>query len=162
MLGLDCTRRLSASNCGCLRNASNGPALPDELDAPAEGTSSPSISGGIPFIKNSTAISGLPSEARRQALTDDSGNPSAMRLLTTSAENSSGELTSDAAAAAAGVAGAAADAVDGAGAEGVGGTTAAAAGVAGAAAAASAAAGAAASAGFAAGAFLALHDNLVL
>ena len=113
----------------------------------------------MPFIKNSTAISGLPSEARRQALTDDSGNPSAMRLLTTSAGNSSGELTSDAGAAAAGVAAAA---VDGAGAEGVGGTTEVAAGVAGAAAAASAAAGAAASTGFAAGAFLALHHNLVL
>ncbi len=113
----------------------------------------------MPFIKNSTAMSGLPSEARRQALTDDSGNPSAMRLLTTSGGNSSGELTSDVATEAAGVAVVGAVAVDGAGAEGVGGLIAAAEGVDGTSAAGSAAAGAAASAGFAAGAFLAFRRN---
>jgi len=45
----------------------------------------------------------LPFEARRHAFTASSGNPNAFRLLTTSAGNSSGELTSDAAGAAAGV-----------------------------------------------------------
>mmetsp|Transcript_11991 Transcript_11991/g.20817 ORF Transcript_11991/g.20817 Transcript_11991/m.20817 type:complete len:206 (+) Transcript_11991:1057-1674(+) len=116
--------------------------------------------GGMPFIKNSTATSGLPLAARRHAMTADSGNPRALRLLITSAGNSSGELASEVATAGAGVEAAGAAAVA-AGAAGVGGFVVVAAGVVGAAVAGAgasavvdAAAGAAA-AGLGAGAFLA-------
>ena len=131
----------------------------------SQGASPPSISGGMPFIKNYMTVSGLPSEACRQALMDDSGNPSAMRLLATSADlqgnNLSGELMSDAAATAAGVAAATTVSIDAAGTEGVVGMTVVAAGVVGATTVASAATGAAASAGFAIRAFLALKENWV-
>mmetsp|Transcript_15764 Transcript_15764/g.32317 ORF Transcript_15764/g.32317 Transcript_15764/m.32317 type:complete len:174 (-) Transcript_15764:60-581(-) len=43
----------------------------------------------MPFVKNSTATSGLPPDARRQALTSASRNPIVVRLFTTSAGNSS-------------------------------------------------------------------------
>lgn len=107
----------------------------EEVDPP----SPPPIPGGMPFIRNSTATSGFPSAARRHALTEDSGKPSAIRLFTTSAGNSSGELTAEAAAGAPGVVAVAAAAVvaaeavdvDGPGAAGVVGGLAVAAGVAG-------------------------------
>lgn len=44
---------------------------------------------GIPFMRYSTATSGFPWEARRQARTSASGNPIAVKLLMVSAGNSS-------------------------------------------------------------------------
>lgn len=44
--------------------------------------------GGMPFMRNSTATSGLPFEARRQARTSASGKPMDVRLETTSVGNS--------------------------------------------------------------------------
>ena len=104
----------------------------------------------MPFIKNSTATSGLPFAARRHAITEASGNPRALRLFTTSAGNSLGELTSDAAAAGAGVVVDAAAAVEDDAAAGAAGVLAVVvvAGVLG-----------AAAAGFGAGAFLAFINQ---
>ena len=90
-MGLVWTRRLRSLNWGCDLSAASGPPSPlvvavvvvAEVEAAAE------ILGGIPFIKNSTATSGLPLEARRHARQSDSGKPSALRLLITSAGNSS-------------------------------------------------------------------------
>lgn len=47
--------------------------------------------GGMPFIRNSTATSGLPWAARRQARASASGNPIPVRFEMTSAGNSSEE-----------------------------------------------------------------------
>lgn len=44
--------------------------------------------GGMPFMRNSTATSGLPFDARRQARTSASGKPMDVRLETTSVGNS--------------------------------------------------------------------------
>mmetsp|Transcript_22650 Transcript_22650/g.53705 ORF Transcript_22650/g.53705 Transcript_22650/m.53705 type:complete len:334 (-) Transcript_22650:39-1040(-) len=153
--GLDWTRRRRASNCGWLRRDWRGPPL--LLPAAAAGAAAApdaraaaasAAPGGMPFMRNSTATSGLPPDARRQALTSASGKPMEVRLPTISAGNSSS--SSDAAAAGAGAAAAAAgagvaDSVDAAAAAG--------------AAAAAAGAGAdddSAAAGAGAGAFLAL------
>lgn len=72
----------------------------------------------MPFIKNSTATSGLPLLALRHANTSDSGNPSAFRLSTTSLGNSGG-LEGPSLDAGAGAAGAAAGPAEGCGAPGV-------------------------------------------
>lgn len=47
---------------------------------------------GIPFVKNSTATSGLPCAARKQCRTSASGNPILVKLVTTSFGNASSGL----------------------------------------------------------------------
>mmetsp|Transcript_6354 Transcript_6354/g.10734 ORF Transcript_6354/g.10734 Transcript_6354/m.10734 type:complete len:236 (+) Transcript_6354:908-1615(+) len=97
MLGLVCTRRLRSLNWGWCRSASSAPVpvvvVADEDDGPAEDdpavVAAAEMPGGIPFIKNSTATSGLPLDALRHARQSDSGKPSALRLLITSVGNSS-------------------------------------------------------------------------
>mmetsp|Transcript_10611 Transcript_10611/g.13534 ORF Transcript_10611/g.13534 Transcript_10611/m.13534 type:complete len:232 (-) Transcript_10611:64-759(-) len=92
MLGLVCTRRLRSLNWGWCRSASSAPVpvvvvADEEEDDPAAVAAE--MPGGIPFIKNSTATSGLPLDALRHARQSDSGKPSALRLLITSVGNSS-------------------------------------------------------------------------
>mmetsp|Transcript_10154 Transcript_10154/g.16745 ORF Transcript_10154/g.16745 Transcript_10154/m.16745 type:complete len:245 (-) Transcript_10154:68-802(-) len=97
MLGLVCTRRLRSLNWGWCRSASSAPLLLLLLLDVDVGAAAPEddpaaeaeMPGGIPFIKNSTATSGLPLDARRHARQSDSGKPSALRLLITSVGNSS-------------------------------------------------------------------------
>ena len=59
--------------------------------------SSGCMPGGMPLVKNSTAMSGLPFAALKQWRTSASGNPIPVKLLTTSAGNSGAWLaeTSD-------------------------------------------------------------------
>mmetsp|Transcript_30775 Transcript_30775/g.45263 ORF Transcript_30775/g.45263 Transcript_30775/m.45263 type:complete len:242 (+) Transcript_30775:902-1627(+) len=96
MLGLVCTRRLRSLNWGWCRSASSAPVpvvvvvvADEEDDPPVVAAAAAEMPGGIPFIKNSTATSGLPLDARRHARQSDSGKPSALRLLITSDGNSS-------------------------------------------------------------------------
>mmetsp|Transcript_3506 Transcript_3506/g.7379 ORF Transcript_3506/g.7379 Transcript_3506/m.7379 type:complete len:219 (+) Transcript_3506:882-1538(+) len=96
MLGLVCTRRLRSLNWGWCRSASSAPVpvvvvADEEEDDPAAAE----MPGGIPFIKNSTATSGLPLDALRHARQSDSGKPSALRLLITSVGNSSSAAEDD-------------------------------------------------------------------
>jgi len=50
---------------------------------------------GMPFVRNSTATSGFPFAARRQAMTISSGNPIEVRLERTSAGNSLFEVAGE-------------------------------------------------------------------
>mmetsp|Transcript_8382 Transcript_8382/g.12596 ORF Transcript_8382/g.12596 Transcript_8382/m.12596 type:complete len:232 (-) Transcript_8382:163-858(-) len=101
MLGLVCTRRLRSLNWGWCRSASSAPVPVDDEDDddPAEddpeAVAAAEMPGGIPFIKNSTATSGLPLDALRHARQSDSGKPSALRLLITSVGNSSSAAEDD-------------------------------------------------------------------
>mmetsp|Transcript_3508 Transcript_3508/g.7385 ORF Transcript_3508/g.7385 Transcript_3508/m.7385 type:complete len:237 (+) Transcript_3508:882-1592(+) len=102
MLGLVCTRRLRSLNWGWCRSASSAPVpavvVAEDDDDPAEDDPAAveaEMPGGIPFIKNSTATSGLPLDALRHARQSDSGKPSALRLLITSVGNSSSAAEDD-------------------------------------------------------------------